>query len=128
MTRNHGTRTAPATAGETLAARNNLAYVYAAAGRYEEAIATHEHLLSDRQRVLGPCRPDTFTSRHNLALTYELAGQRDEAICQYQQTLADCSRVLGPDHPITRSIQQSLDAHPVQANELDRYIRRRRRP
>ncbi len=28
----------------------------------------HEHLLSDRQRILGPCHPDTFTSRHNLAV------------------------------------------------------------
>lgn len=113
---------------EALAARNNLAYVYAAAGRYEEAIATHEQLLSDRQRVLGPCHPDTFTSRYNLALTHELAGQREDAIRQYAHTLADCTRILGPDHPITRAVQQSLDTHPAQANELDRYIRRRRRP
>jgi tetratricopeptide (TPR) repeat protein len=97
---------------ETLAARNSLALAYAAAGRYDEVIAMHERLLADRQRVLGPRHPDTFTSRHNLALTYELAGQREEAARRYQQTLADCTRALGPP----------------QASELDRYIRRRRRP
>lgn len=113
---------------DTLGARNNLSYVYAAAGRYQEAITMHEHLVSDCQRVLGPYHPDTLASRHNLARIYEMAGQREEATRRYRQTLADCTRILGLNHSITRTVQQSLSIHPPQTNELDRYIRRRRRP
>ena len=63
----------------TLAARNNLANAYQAAGRADEAIALHEQVLAGRERVLGPDHPHTVQSRKNLAAAHQAAGRTDEA-------------------------------------------------
>jgi tetratricopeptide (TPR) repeat protein len=93
---------------DTLAARNNLAVAYQAAGRTDEAITLHEQALADRERVLGPDHPATLNSRSNLAVAYQAAGRTDEAITLHQQVLADRERVLGPDHPDTDSSRNNL--------------------
>ena len=92
----------------TLAARNNLAAAYQAAGRLDEAIDLFERTLADSERVLGPDHPHTLTSRGNLASAHQDAGRLEQAIDLHERTLADCERVLGPDHPHTRLFRKNL--------------------
>jgi tetratricopeptide (TPR) repeat protein len=58
----------------TLAARNNLASAYQAAGRLAEAIPLFERTLADRERVLGETHPDTLAARNDLASAYKASG------------------------------------------------------
>jgi tetratricopeptide (TPR) repeat protein len=83
----------------TLAARNNLALAYQAAGRLDEAIPLFERTLADREQVLGGTHPSTLDSRNNLANAYLGAGRLDEAISLFEHTLAESERVLGQTHP-----------------------------
>ena len=64
---------------DTLAARNNLALAYRAAGRTDEAITLHEQTLADRERILGPDHPHTLQSRNNLATAHRAASRTDES-------------------------------------------------
>ena len=92
----------------TLAARNNLAAAYQAAGRLEQAIDLHERNLADRERVLGPDHPDTLASRNDLAGAYWSAGRLEQAIDLHERTLAETLRVLGADHPDTLTSRNNL--------------------
>ncbi len=93
---------------DTLAARNNLALAYQAAGRTGEAIALHEQALAERERVLGRDHPGTLNSRSNLAVAYQAAGRTDEAVALHERILADRERVLGLDHPDTLATRNNL--------------------
>ena len=92
----------------TLAARNNLAAAYQAAGRLDEAIDLFERTLADSERVLGPDHPHTLTSRGNLASAHQDAGRLEQAIDLHERTLADHERVLGPDHTHTLTSRGNL--------------------
>ena len=81
----------------TLAAQDNLAIAYQAAGRADEAIQLHEQVLVTSERVLGAGHPDTLTARNNLAFAYQAAGQADKALRLHEQALAARERVPG-DH------------------------------
>ena len=64
---------------------NNLAVLYNAQSRYEEAESLHVKTLEIRQRVLGEEHPDTLQSINNLALLYKnwaknLNEQRDKNV------------------------------------------------
>ena len=107
---------------DTLAARNNLALAYRAAGRTAEAISLHEQTLADRERILGPDHPDTLAARYNLALAYRAAGRTAEAISLHEQTLADRERILGPDHPDTLASRYNLAIVYREAGRLDEAI------
>ena len=62
----------------TLAARGNIAELYASAGLLNAAVPLYEDLLSDYQRILGTEHPLTKTVRENLeAARRELEQQED---------------------------------------------------
>ena len=107
---------------DTLAARNNLAGAYRAAGRLDEAISLHEQTLAAYERVLGPDHPDTVNSRDNLATTYREAGRTDEAISLHEQARAAYERVLGPDHPDTLASRHNLANAYQDVGRLDEAI------
>jgi Tetratricopeptide repeat len=65
---------------DTVAARDDLAGAYYAAGRLGEAIPLYEQTLADSVRLLGPDHPDTLTSRNNLGYVYWAAGRGDPAV------------------------------------------------
>ena len=48
---------------------NNLASIFRAQGRTEEAAALEENVLEKRRQILGAKNPDTLTSTGNLAST-----------------------------------------------------------
>ena len=68
---------------DTLASRNNLAYVYKSAGRLAEAIAMFEQTLHDSIRVLCGAHPFTATVRENLeAAKRELERQEEDSAAE----------------------------------------------
>jgi tetratricopeptide (TPR) repeat protein len=107
---------------ETLAAQNNLANAYQAAGHTAEAITLHEQTLAARERALGPDHPDTLQSRNNLAIAYQDAGRTDEAISLHQEALASYERVLGPDHRNTLRSRNNLAIAYQDAGRTDEAI------
>jgi tetratricopeptide (TPR) repeat protein len=117
---------------DTLAARNNLANAYQAAGRTDEAVTLHEQVLAGRKRVLGPDHPHTAQSQKNLAAarraarvgeaiadkqaradpeTIALQAQASAglgAVALHARVLADRQEMLGPDHPDTLAARNNL--------------------
>ena len=74
---------------------------YRQAGRTTEATTLNEHVLTDRERILGPDHPDTVLARANLAVSYGHAGRTTHAINLQEHVIVDRERILGPDHPDT---------------------------
>ncbi|MCQ5272314.1 tetratricopeptide repeat protein [Schaalia odontolytica] len=107
---------------DALTSRNDLAYVYYAAGRLEEAIPLFKQVLTDSIRVLGEDHPDALTSRNNLASAYRAAGRLEEAITLFEQVLPDRIRVLGEDHPDTLNSRNNLAYAYESAGRLEEAI------
>jgi tetratricopeptide (TPR) repeat protein len=106
----------------TLAARNNLAAAYQAAGRLNEAILVAERTLADSETVLGQTDPGTLTYRNNLASAYQEAGRWSEAMALHRQTLTDTEKLLGPDHPNTLASRDNLAGTYTAAGLRDKAI------
>jgi len=58
---------------------NNLALVYKAQGRYDEAEPLFLDALEIRKRILGEEHPHTLNSMNNLAVLYRNQGRYEEA-------------------------------------------------
>jgi tetratricopeptide (TPR) repeat protein len=83
---------------DTLSSLNNLAALYRAEGRYDEAEPLYREALERRRAVLGPIHPDTLTSLNNLAFLYEDRGRSREAELLYREALLARRKILGPQH------------------------------
>jgi serine/threonine protein kinase/Tfp pilus assembly protein PilF len=88
----------PGTLGHAKAL-NNLAQVYQAQGRFQEAVALFDSALAIRKRVLEPNHPDLATGLNNLAVLLREQGRHAEAAHRLGQAIAIWEHVLGPDHP-----------------------------
>jgi serine/threonine-protein kinase len=78
---------------------DRLGSVYAAQGKYDQAIANHRQGLALREKTLGPEHADVAASLNNLGNALDSAGKYDEALASYQRALAIAEKVLGPRHP-----------------------------
>jgi lipopolysaccharide exporter len=107
---------------EAMASHANLAYPYPQAGWPAQAVALHERVLADRERLLGPYHPHTLACRNNLAHAYRQAGWPAKAIPLYERTLADWTRLLGSDHPRTLRSSNYLAAAYSAAGRLAQAI------
>ncbi|OKI93231.1 serine/threonine protein kinase [Streptomyces sp. CB01249] len=87
--------------GETLAARQQMAYALGRLGRHTEAHELHTSVLASRERAMGPDHPDTLRCRHNLAFSLSRLGRLEEAYRMARDVAAARARVLGADHPDT---------------------------
>ncbi|MFJ7199757.1 MULTISPECIES: tetratricopeptide repeat protein, partial [unclassified Streptomyces] len=92
----------------TLTAHANLAASYRQAGRTSDAIEIEEHVLADRERLLGNEHPHTLTAHANLAASYRQAGRTSDAIEIEEHVLADRKRLLGSEHPHTLTARANL--------------------
>jgi tetratricopeptide (TPR) repeat protein len=86
---------------DTLTSLNNLAALYQAQGRYQEAEPLYQRTLRAREQALGPDHPDTLTTVNDLAELYRAQGRYREAEPLYRRAFDSKERVLGPDHPST---------------------------
>ena len=85
----------------TLTVVNNLALLYANAGRYVEAEPLNKRVLESRERSLGKDHPTTLVSLNNLAILYVNQGQYEKAEPLLKRALEASERVLGNEHPQT---------------------------
>jgi tetratricopeptide (TPR) repeat protein len=79
----------------------NLATIYHAQSRCEEAESMHVKVLKLRQKVLGQEHPDTIWSMANLATMYAAQGLYKEAEVMQIKALELRQKVLGQEHPET---------------------------
>ncbi len=93
---------------DTLAAMQDLADAYHAAGRWEESLPLKKETLRLRKDVIGPEHPDTLKSMSSLAESYRDAGQLEQALSLHEEALRLRKEKLGPAHPDTLDSLGSL--------------------
>jgi tetratricopeptide (TPR) repeat protein len=87
---------------------NNLAALYYAQGKYEQAEPLYQRALTIWEKQLGPEHSDTATSLNNLAELYRTQGKYEQAEPLYQRALAIWEKQLGPEHPDTATSLNNL--------------------
>ena len=93
---------------DTLKTLNNLAGVYKAQGRFDEAEALVKRALAAYERVLGREHPSTLATLNNLALLYNQQGRYGEAEPLFKRVAEAYGHTLGPEHPDTLSSLDNL--------------------
>ena len=78
---------------------NNLAYLYRAAGRHEEAEPLLKEALAITERALGREHPDIATSLSSLARLYRATGRYSEAEPLLKEAIAISEKMVGREHP-----------------------------
>ena len=79
---------------------NNLAELYHAMGKYDNALPLYEQALNMRKKLSdGKPHPDVATSLNNLAGLYREVGKYDKALPLLQQALEMKGKLLDEDHP-----------------------------
>jgi tetratricopeptide (TPR) repeat protein len=66
------------------------------------------HVVTTRERILGPDHLDTLSARHELGLCLMGQGKVDEAEAEYSIVLAARRRLLGEEHPSTLASRHVL--------------------
>ena len=79
---------------------NNLAELYLAQGKSEQAEPLYRRALAIREKALGPEHSDVAQSLYILALFYHTQGHYAEAEPFFQRVLAIREKALGPEHPL----------------------------
>jgi tetratricopeptide (TPR) repeat protein len=87
---------------------NNLAAIYAAAGKFAEAEPIFRTLSEVQRRVLGEEHPDALTVTNNLAVVCRHIGKQAEAEALLTRVMDVQHRVLGDDHPNQLATMSSL--------------------
>lgn len=86
----------------------NLASVYTALGRADEALPLHREAVKVRCQVLGDKHRESLSARANYCLALYRTGHRDEAINELRDVVAGRETTLGPDHVDTVVAVQRL--------------------
>ena len=89
---------------------NNLAVLYRAQGKYEQAEPLHQRALAIIEKALGPDHPDVANSLNNLAQLYRAQGKFTEADPLSQRALAIIEKALGPEHPNVAAVLENYAA------------------
>src|SRR5262249_51280660 len=78
---------------------SNLATLYQAQGRYDDAEPLYHQAITMYQQLLGEAHPDVATSLSNLATLYQAQERYSDAETLYRQALTMRQRLLGEAHP-----------------------------
>ena len=87
---------------------HNLAYIYKAMGKYEQADPLYQRDLAITEKALGKDHPSVATTLNNLARLYESQGKYHQAESLYQRSLDIREKKLGSDHPKVASSLNNL--------------------
>jgi len=93
---------------DTLGTAANLAAVYAAQGRYDQANRLYVDTLAAQRRVPGPLHPDTLLTMSYIATMYQRQGRFAQAASYAAQVLEGRRQTLGPEHPDTSAAGAEL--------------------
>ena len=83
---------------------NNLAALYEAQGRYNEAEPLFERALAGREHLLGAEHPDTLASVNNLAVLYSVQQDWVHAAQYWRRSTAAIAR------RVQRGVQDAAQA------------------
>ena len=92
----------------TLNFMHNLANVYSAQKRFDEALALYQESLKIKNRVLGHEHIDTIKTTTCLAGTFVSLGQFDEAETLLNEAIETASKSLSPEHRQTLAVKYEL--------------------
>ncbi len=84
----------------------NLASIYSALGRHQDALALQEKTLELQRRVLPVNHPSIGTSCFNISFCYGQAGDFSLAIERAREALRTWQATLPPSHPLVEQAQQ----------------------
>ena len=101
------------------ASLNNLAVLYHARGRVEQALAVDREVLGIRLRRLGPDHPQSIQSLNNLAVRLHTLGRNDDARPLLDDALARGRRVWGVSHPNYGTLQHTYGEVEMASGNLD---------
>jgi CHAT domain-containing protein/Tfp pilus assembly protein PilF len=87
---------------------NNLAFLYEAAGRYQQAEKLHLRSLKIREVQRGRDHPDVAQSLNNLATLYHAMGRYEQAEPLMKRGLQIRQSRLGKDHPLVADSLSNL--------------------
>ncbi len=105
---------------ELSTAQNNLAMVYAAEGRMDEAGRLYDAALATREKVLAPDHPELAPTLNNLAAFYYQMDQLENAVPLARRAVDIWEKTLGPDHPDLASAMTNLAVMYMRLGQLDR--------
>ena len=84
---------------------NNLALLYDAQGRYEDAELLYNYSLEIKEQVLGKDHSSVATTLNNLALLYDSQGRYVEAEQLYKRCLAILQEKLATGHEHIKTLE-----------------------
>ena len=108
---------------DTLAADEQLAGAYLAAGRAAQAVSWFRWVLAERVRVLGPDHPSAIAARRDLGHALVAANQAAGAVTVLDRVVGDYERVRGHDQPDTLGARDELAAAYQAAGQFADAIR-----
>jgi tetratricopeptide (TPR) repeat protein len=85
---------------------HQLASLYQAQGRYEQAEPLFKQALTIRERALGANHPDTALSVWWSAFLYDQQQEYEKAEPLYKHALSVYKRTLGEMHPDTQELRR----------------------
>jgi tetratricopeptide (TPR) repeat protein len=95
---------------DTLAAGQQLAAAYLAAGQAAAAVSQFRWVLAERIRVLGPDHPSAIADRRDLGHALVAANQFGDAVTVLDRVVGDYERVSGTDQLETLGARDELAA------------------
>jgi tetratricopeptide (TPR) repeat protein len=108
---------------DTLAADEQLAGAYLAAGRAAQAVSWFRWVLAERVRVLGPDHPSAIAARRDLGHALVAANQAAGAVTVLDRAVGDYERVRGHDQLDTLGARDELAAAYQAAGQFADAIR-----
>jgi tetratricopeptide (TPR) repeat protein len=107
---------------DTLAAGEQLAAAYLAAGQAADAVSQFRWVLAERVRVLGPDHPSAIAARCDLGNALVAASQFSDAITVLDRVVGDYERLRGTDQLETLGARDELAAAFQAAGQLANAI------
>jgi CHAT domain-containing protein/exonuclease VII small subunit len=107
----------------TLSSLNNLAFIYQAIGRLDDALPLYENGYRLSKEVLGDKHPDTLSSLNHLASIYRAIGRLDDALPLYENGYRLSKEVLGDKHSDTLISLKNLAFAYAAQGAIDKAIR-----
>jgi len=78
---------------------DNIAYLYAATGRYGEAIKVYDQTLTINHAIFGEDHPNTAAVSNNMGQAYQAISRYSEAEAIFKKSLAIYEHMFGPESP-----------------------------
>ena len=88
--------------------QGNLANVYQALGRYEEALSTTREIYAGFKSLYGSCHSSTLLGAFNLGLALNKRGKYAETKSLLHGSISDAQRTLGDNHKLTLDLRSVL--------------------